>query len=1250
MKKKLTVSVVINTYNRAKSLKVTLESLYHQTVGDFEVIIVNGPSTDETEEVVSAYKERIKYIVCPDRNLSVSRNLGIEAASGEIVAFIDDDAIADPNWIKDLIDAYNDVEIGGAGGLVYDHTGMKLQYRYSSCDRMGDTDFSIIPPFSQYCVPFGEKFLYLQGTNCSFRKSCLEEVGGFDEEFEYYLDEVDVCMRIIDLGYKIKPLDNAIVHHKYMQSFLRNEKKVVLHPYSTVKNRYYFAIKNNRNKNIDEIIKKLNDWKGEVIAGGNWNLLNGKMNQAELNVYLDEVEKAGKDGLQRGQCKAKTRKLNMSSDEEFLKFPTVPRNERILKICYLSKEYPPKNFGGIGRYTYDLATTFAAKGHEVHVITEGEEQDTVDFEEGVWVHRLVSKLYEPFSDMTLGWNFSLQARNYFELERIQEQGPIDIVNGPIWLCESGMANCSNKYPVILTLMTTQKILNGLTGMPLRESHPYKLMELEECTIRQHGNIHAISQSIMANCKESMQEGVNVFIAPLGCRDLSMNYTPDKDMNKIIVYSVGRLEHRKGTDLLLQAAENILSDERYKNVEFRIAGKETVNTISGVSYKEEFLKRNANKPEILCNVKFLGEVTEDELMQNYANADIACTPSRYESFGIVLLEGMSFSNAIVAAEVGGMKDIVKDGKTGLFFEAGNAKDLTIQLKELIDNREYCINMAKEARKEYEEIYSLDAVYKTLYAKYTEVINNCHVTESSTFDLAKYAKMIAESENISIEIAEEAVDKLLKDHMVLENSVENDEEIKLSWTLRILRKIYRILKNICPTLAVRIRNYLLVAFYRNGQIGFKKGAFLFFSKIYHHVIKLPIIGWLIWYIMDILLIPVRMEFAIHNIIKLQNNDELLKQIGDMAQNISSSTKDIVWKVESEMRSLQDSIEKLTRDGNEKEKRLVEEWDILTTNLGKINSGQESIEELMRDMFEKGNGFIEKLDRLTADLVKINNGIESCLSGKSSMWDSIECLKNEMIEGNNVIQQIQQLLSTSEYEDRLSNSMHYDIENYSNQIVDKLNKRLTDVRSEILFEFLRNQSGKKREEITESKIINKDKVRKALQEKTVKLNLGAGHICFGDFINIDEREINNIDIVADVRKVPFEKETVMEIYASHIIEHFTKNEFVSIILPYWCSLLINGGTIKVILPDLEAMIKYYNEKRYDINDMREVLYGLQEYPGDIHYALYGYQELKKIFENCGLEATYAFTERKNGKCYDMELVGVKRDELLYKEDERI
>src|SRR6476620_3221437 len=112
------VSVVINTYNRGSSLRRTLDSFQYLNHDAFEVIVVNGPSTDETDAILEEYRGRIKIGRCPEVNIWKSRNAGIALTSGEIVAFIDDDAVPEPDWLDDLIAEYDDPIVGAVGGKV----------------------------------------------------------------------------------------------------------------------------------------------------------------------------------------------------------------------------------------------------------------------------------------------------------------------------------------------------------------------------------------------------------------------------------------------------------------------------------------------------------------------------------------------------------------------------------------------------------------------------------------------------------------------------------------------------------------------------------------------------------------------------------------------------------------------------------------------------------------------------------------------------------------------------------------------------------------------------------------------------------------------------------------------------------------------------------------------------------------------------------------------------------------------------
>ena len=121
------VSVVICTLNRADALVATLECLRYQHHDDFEVIVVNGPSTDGTLELLAPWRRFIRYRDNQEPNLSKSRNIGIRASTGELLAFIDDDALPEPEWLTQAIPAFDDPEVAGAGGIVFDHTGMGLQ-------------------------------------------------------------------------------------------------------------------------------------------------------------------------------------------------------------------------------------------------------------------------------------------------------------------------------------------------------------------------------------------------------------------------------------------------------------------------------------------------------------------------------------------------------------------------------------------------------------------------------------------------------------------------------------------------------------------------------------------------------------------------------------------------------------------------------------------------------------------------------------------------------------------------------------------------------------------------------------------------------------------------------------------------------------------------------------------------------------------------------------------------------------------
>ena len=119
-------SVVVPTLNRPKRIEACLRSLALQTHSSYEIIVIDDGSTDSTPERISAVaSEFLEVTIVSLRNAhqsgaNHSRNRGIAAARGEYVAFLDDDCVADPDWLRHLETAFTDASVAATSGLVED--------------------------------------------------------------------------------------------------------------------------------------------------------------------------------------------------------------------------------------------------------------------------------------------------------------------------------------------------------------------------------------------------------------------------------------------------------------------------------------------------------------------------------------------------------------------------------------------------------------------------------------------------------------------------------------------------------------------------------------------------------------------------------------------------------------------------------------------------------------------------------------------------------------------------------------------------------------------------------------------------------------------------------------------------------------------------------------------------------------------------------------------------------------------------
>ncbi|MFH0905383.1 MAG: glycosyltransferase family 2 protein [bacterium] len=191
-------SVIIPTCNRLSALRICLEAVFRQTIGGFEVIVVNDGSSDGTLEYLDGLAEpRPRVIHCQSsQGKSRARNSGIARATGKIVVFLDDDCRPEPVWLERLVKRFNDLTVGFAiGNVIYQQQGYRAHYPERIIENQDAT--------------------WPMTANIAYRQGVLDAIGGFDPSFDQYINEdTELAIRAVARGFKYVSAEDAIVYHQ----------------------------------------------------------------------------------------------------------------------------------------------------------------------------------------------------------------------------------------------------------------------------------------------------------------------------------------------------------------------------------------------------------------------------------------------------------------------------------------------------------------------------------------------------------------------------------------------------------------------------------------------------------------------------------------------------------------------------------------------------------------------------------------------------------------------------------------------------------------------------------------------------------------------------------------------------------------------------------------------------------------------------------------------------------------------------
>ena len=196
------VSVVVCAYNAERTIDQCLASLAALNYPDYEVIVVNDGSRDRTREIAEGY-DYCRIINQANKGLSAARNVGAEAATGEIVAYTDSDCVADADWLTYLVAKMEASELAACGGPNFPPPE----------DNLVPAAVAVSPGGPTHVLISDEVAEHIAGCNMAFRREVLLQLGGFDPIYRAAGDDVDICWRFQDAGYTIGFSPAAVVWH-----------------------------------------------------------------------------------------------------------------------------------------------------------------------------------------------------------------------------------------------------------------------------------------------------------------------------------------------------------------------------------------------------------------------------------------------------------------------------------------------------------------------------------------------------------------------------------------------------------------------------------------------------------------------------------------------------------------------------------------------------------------------------------------------------------------------------------------------------------------------------------------------------------------------------------------------------------------------------------------------------------------------------------------------------------------------------
>ena len=364
-----------------------------------------------------------------------------------------------------------------------------------------------------------------------------------------------------------------------------------------------------------------------------------------------------------------------------------------MKIALINSEYPyqsGKGHGGIATYTYQMARALAENGHQVHIFLRDGVSSEIEGENisiHVFSYKPVKKRFQKViskfatNSPDLDWELGQSRFIRDKLLLIHKTGGLDIAEFPDYGGLSHECGSVSEFAVIVNFHTPTSIVdhynNARVSKKLRDTYKFEFNAWKKAdAFRCPGEslIEEISSRYKIN-----QSLINFIRNPVFTDRFDSVPKNHRDDSRINILFSGRLEHRKGAEILLQNINRILGIDN--RIHFTITGE---NSSGNSKRYREAIEEALNK-KYRTRVCFTGSLDNAELCRLYCNSTILLFPSVFENGPYTLYEAMAARLPVVANSCNGVKELIEHKKNGMVFNYSNPRELLECIKILISDQ-------------------------------------------------------------------------------------------------------------------------------------------------------------------------------------------------------------------------------------------------------------------------------------------------------------------------------------------------------------------------------------------------------------------------------------------------------------------------------------------------------------------------------------------------------------------------------------